>query len=174
MVGGRPPEVSVGAAETGEELLSPLTESRLSAIQLEQSIQSSRPGTAAPSPRSAGSPGAPTPRAVVGARLPGSGAGTPNETEEERELREAFELDEMLVCGVGLGELLRWQPELTRTPRRLRRVRTGYTYQPHLALCTYRRRRAACPEGPTYWAPATGYHGTPGGSRRRRWSGAGS
>ena len=107
MVGWRPPEVSVpSAAETGEELLSPLTESRLSAIQLEHSIQSSRPGTSAASLRSTGSPGAPTPRAVVGARLPGSGTSTPNETEEERELREAFELDEMLVCGVGLGELL--------------------------------------------------------------------
>ena len=112
MVGWRPPEVSVpSAAETGEELLSPLTESRLSAIQLEHSIQSSRPSTAAASPHSTGSPGAPTPRAVVGARLPGSGTSTPNETEEERELREAFELDEMLVCGVGLGELLRWQQE---------------------------------------------------------------
>ena len=40
-------------------------------------------------------------------------------------------------------------PELTRTPRRLRWVRTGYAYQPP-ALGTYRRRRAACPPGPTY------------------------
>ena len=50
--------------------------------------------------------------------------------------------------------------ELTRTPRRLRWVRTGYAYQPP-ALCTYRRRRAACPQGPTYstyWVrvPASG------------------
>ena len=55
------------------------------------------------------------------------------------------------------GEYL---PELTRTPRRLRWVRTGYAYQPP-ALCTYRRRRAACPQGPTYstyWVrvPASG------------------
>ena len=54
-----------------------------------------------------------------------------------------------------------WQrPELTRTPRRLRWVRTGYAYQPP-ALGTYRRRRAACPQGAaycTYWVrvPATG------------------
>ena len=40
--------------------------------------------------------------------------------------------------------------ELTRTPRRLRCVRTCYPY----ALGAYRRRRAACPQGPaycTYW-----------------------
>ena len=53
-----------------------------------------------------------------------------------------------------------WNPGLTRTPRRLRWVRTGYAYQPP-ALCTYRRRRAACPQGPTYstyWVcvPASG------------------
>ena len=41
------------------------------------------------------------------------------------------------------------EPKLTRTPRGLRRVRTGYAYQPP-ALGTYRRRRAACPQGPTY------------------------
>ena len=40
-------------------------------------------------------------------------------------------------------------PKLTRTPRGLRRVRTGYAYEPP-ALGTYRRRRAACPQGPTY------------------------
>jgi hypothetical protein len=40
-------------------------------------------------------------------------------------------------------------PELTRTPRRLRWVRTGYAYQSP-ALGTYRRRRAACPQGPAY------------------------
>ena len=50
--------------------------------------------------------------------------------------------------------------ELTRTPRRLRWVRTGYAYRPP-AFSTYRRRRAACPQGPaccTYWVrvPATG------------------
>ena len=39
--------------------------------------------------------------------------------------------------------------KLTRVLRRLRRVRTGYAYQPP-ALGTYRRRRAACPQGPTY------------------------
>ena len=42
-----------------------------------------------------------------------------------------------------------WDPELTRTPRCLRRVRTGYAYQPP-ALYTYRRRRAACPQGRAY------------------------
>ena len=41
--------------------------------------------------------------------------------------------------------------ELTRTPRGLRWVRTGYAYQPP-ALCAYRTRRAACPQGPTYCA----------------------
>jgi hypothetical protein len=51
-------------------------------------------------------------------------------------------------------------PKLTRTPRGLRRVRTGYAYQPP-ALGTYRRRRAASPQGPTYctyWlrVPASG------------------
>ena len=46
--------------------------------------------------------------------------------------------------------LARGEPsELTRTPRRLRRVRTGYAYRPP-ALGTYRTRRAACPQGPTY------------------------
>ena len=39
--------------------------------------------------------------------------------------------------------------EPTRTPRRLRRVRAGYAYQPP-ALYAYRMRRAACPQGPTY------------------------
>ena len=88
LVGGRALEVSLSAARTGDELpsLSPLTQSRLSAIQLEQSIQSSRPCT---------------PQAVVGSCIPGSSLGTQTETEEETELREAFELDEMLVCGVG-------------------------------------------------------------------------
>ena len=43
----------------------------------------------------------------------------------------------------------RCSAELTRTPRGLRWVRTGYTYQPP-ALGTYRRRRAACPQGPAY------------------------
>ena len=43
-----------------------------------------------------------------------------------------------------------WLPnELTRTPRGLRRVRTRYAYEPP-AYCTYRRRRAACTQGPTY------------------------
>ena len=41
------------------------------------------------------------------------------------------------------------EPKLTRTPRGLRRVRTGYAYQPP-ALGTYRTHRAACPQGPTY------------------------
>ena len=42
-----------------------------------------------------------------------------------------------------------WRPKLTRTPRGLRRVRTGYAYQPP-ALGTYRTHRAARPQGPTY------------------------
>jgi hypothetical protein len=51
-------------------------------------------------------------------------------------------------------------PELTRTPQGLCRVPTGFAYQPP-ALCTYRRRTAARPQGPTYcacWvrAPASG------------------
>ena len=37
--------------------------------------------------------------------------------------------------------------QLTRTPRGLSWVRTGYAYQPP-ALCTYRRRRVACPRAP--------------------------
>ena len=41
------------------------------------------------------------------------------------------------------------EPKLTRTPRGLRRVRTGYSYQPP-ALGTYRAHRAACPQGPTH------------------------
>ena len=50
--------------------------------------------------------------------------------------------------------------ELTRTPRRLRWVRTRYAYQPP-ALGTYRTHRAALPQGPTYstyWVrvPASG------------------
>ena len=39
--------------------------------------------------------------------------------------------------------------KLTRTPRGLRRVRTVHAYQPP-ACCTYRRRSAAWPEGPTH------------------------
>ena len=42
-----------------------------------------------------------------------------------------------------------WLAKLTSTPRGLRWVRTGYAYQPP-ALGTYRRRRAACPQGPAY------------------------
>ena len=48
---------------------------------------------------------------------------------------------------VGPGLMQRPLPELTRTPPGLRWVRTGYAYQPP-ALGTYRRRRAACPQGP--------------------------
>jgi len=39
--------------------------------------------------------------------------------------------------------------KLTRVLRRLRRVRTGYAYQPP-ALGTYRTHRAARSQGPTY------------------------
>ena len=78
-----------------------------------------------------------------------------------------------LFASCGLGALVegpadterRLWPELTRTPRGLRRVRTGYAYQPP-ALGTYRRRRAACPQGPTYctyWVrvPASGVRYVP-------------
>ena len=44
-------------------------------------------------------------------------------------------------------------PELTRSPRGLRRARTGYACQPP-GYCTYMRRRAACPQGRH---AATGY-----------------
>ena len=44
---------------------------------------------------------------------------------------------------------MQYDPKLTRTPRGLRRARTGYACQPP-ALGTYRTRRAACPQGPTY------------------------
>ena len=52
------------------------------------------------------------------------------------------------------------QTRLTRTHRGLRRLRTGYAHQPP-AYCTCRRRRVACPQGPThgaYWVrtPASG------------------
>ena len=55
--------------------------------------------------------------------------------------------------------------KLTRTPRGLCGLRTGYAYQPP-ALGTYRRRRAACPQGPTYstyWVrvPALGVRSVP-------------
>ena len=47
--------------------------------------------------------------------------------------------------------------KLTRAPRGLRSARTGDADQPP-ALCTYRRRRAACSQGPTHWprVPASG------------------
>ena len=51
---------------------------------------------------------------------------------------------------LNLSALRQLHPaKLTCTPRGLRTVRTGYTYQP-AACCTYQRRRAACP-----WAPRT-------------------
>jgi len=48
--------------------------------------------------------------AKVGSHSQGTASPLP-ETAEETQAREAKELDEMLVCGVGLGELLRWQKE---------------------------------------------------------------
>ena len=65
--------------------------------------------------------------------------------------------------------------KLTRTPCGLQLVRTGYAYQPPVS---YRRRRAACPQGPvycTYWVRVTSlgrtvrtaYRGNPGGSPSR-------
>ena len=53
------------------------------------------------------------------------------------------------VMIVGNHSAGKSSSELTRTPRPLRWVRTGYAYQPP-ALCTYRTRRAACPQSPTY------------------------
>ena len=74
----------------------------------------------------------------------------------------------LLLSGAGYPECC---AKLTRTPRGLRWVRTGYAYQPP-ALGTYRRRRAACPQGPTYstyWVRVsfgrsvrTAYCGNPG------------
>ena len=71
----------------------------------------------------------------------------------------------LLILNQGLAHVKdsRRTPELTRTPRGLRWVRwvrTGYAYQPP-ALGTYRRRRAACPQGPMYYTsgvrvPASG------------------
>ena len=51
-----------------------------------------------------------------------------------------------MLLGIALAERLRSlpSPELTRTPRRLRWVRTRYAYQPP-ALGTYWRHRAAFP-----------------------------
>ena len=64
--------------------------------------------------------------------------------------------------------------ELTRTPRGLRRVRTGYAYQPP-ALGTYRTHRAACPQAPrtvrtgyTYQPRALGTYRVPWQPRSRR------
>ena len=55
----------------------------------------------------------------------------------------------------GAAELFSWQPpKLTRTPRGLRTVRTGYAYPPP-ACCTYRRRRAACPGRPLLYVRCT-------------------
>jgi hypothetical protein len=81
------------------------------------------------------------------------------------------------VLNKGYTITRAWPDELTRTPRRLRRVRTGYAYQPP-ALSTYRRRRAACPQGPAYcmywvrWVRVQlrPYRGIPGGRMQRaRW-----
>ena len=55
----------------------------------------------------------------------------------------------MLIVITQSSPTLGGATELTRTPRRHRWVRTGYAYEPP-ALGTYRRRRAACPQGPTY------------------------
>ena len=57
--------------------------------------------------------------------------------------------------------------ELTRTPRGLRWVRTGYAYQPP-ALGTYRRRREACPQGPAYCThrPCVPWHPRRGRAKR--------
>ena len=166
VVGGPALEVSLSAARSGgDELpsLSPLTQSRLSAIQLEQSLQSSHPGTpqaaASPLGTGTGSPGTPTPDQMMGSRTPGGSSRSPSETEEEKELREAFELDEMLVCGVGLGELLRCAfPAAFCTlssPTDPLRFRT---------LRALRTLHAICP------SPAQ----STGGSRRRRSSGVAS
>ena len=56
--------------------------------------------------------------------------------------------------------------KLTRTPRGLCGLRTGYAYQPP-ALGTYRTHRAACPQGPTYCTYA-GYASQPRALRAYR------
>ena len=109
-----PPEVSAGRAASSElPSLSPLTESRLKEIQREQAIQSSRPTT--PAGNGSSGRGSPLGHEVPGAqhgdgdewrgspvitRVSLSSPPSREETAEEKDLREAFELDQLLVCGV--------------------------------------------------------------------------
>ena len=51
------------------------------------------------------------------------------------------------IVASALPKYRAYLPELTRRPRGLRWVLTGYAYRPP-ALGTHRRRRAACPQGP--------------------------
>ena len=77
------------------------------------------------------------------------GPGSPP-TEQAQVVRSIADLEKRArqTSGIQLAEE-RLDAELTRTSRALRRVRTGYAYQPP-AYRTYRRRRATCPQGPTY------------------------
>ena len=77
------------------------------------------------------------------------GPGSPP-TEQPQVVRSIADLEKRArqTSGIQLAEE-RLDTELTRTSRALRRVRTGYAYQPP-AYRTYRRRRATCPQGPTY------------------------
>ena len=77
------------------------------------------------------------------------GPGSPP-TEQAQVVRSIADLEKRArqTSGIQLAEE-RLDTELTRTSRALRRVRTGYAYQP-AAYRTYRRRRATCPQGPTY------------------------
>ena len=83
-------------------------------------------------------------------------------------------------AGLGSKTKLTSCTQLTRTPRGLRRVRTGDAYQ-RPALGTYRRRREAWPQGPACLyvlgtrtshgrTVRTAHRGTPGPSRTTRLS----
>ena len=84
---------------------------------------------------------------VDGFWLAGTTTGAVELSGSERAQLNKLSTDDMMG---RYGELVgQRRPELTRTPRGLRWVRTGYAYQPP-ALATYRTHRAACPQGPTY------------------------
>ena len=63
------------------------------------------------------------------------------------DLQSVLVIDTDILVMADVCEL--WDAKLTRMPWGLRRVRTGYAYQPP-ALGTYRAHRAACPQGPTH------------------------
>ena len=74
------------------------------------------------------------------------------------DLQSVLVIDTDILVMADVCEL--WDAKLTRAPRGLRRVRTGYAYQPP-ALGTYRTHRAACPRAPR--TVRTEYRGNPGG-----------